>query len=417
MLAVAWRNLWRQGRRTWLTASAMAVGMALCMGMIAMTDGMYVQMVDVLVGQNLGHVQVHHPDYPGKKSMYDTIHDVDPLLANMDEQPHMESATARLFAHGLAVGGGSSGGAAEDESAVGARLMGVHPEREHAVTHIGDRISEGRFIESGGQSEAVIGVKLADTLSIGVGDEILVMTQAADGSLANDFWTVVGIAKTGSSGLDRSGIWVDLPDLQAFLALDGQAHEIVAIADDAEFSGSLAEAVALISAAADLLVRPWFEADPDTAKMLAMQDASAFMLLGIVFSVAALGILNTMLMAVFERTRELGVLKALGLKPTRLMSLVILESLFLAAVANVLGLLLGGLFDYYIVTQGVDFSTSSGEGLAYEGVILNPVIYGVVRVWPIGLAVVSVFFVSALAAVWPAFRAARLSPIEAMRQT
>jgi ABC-type antimicrobial peptide transport system permease subunit len=146
-----------------------------------------------------------------------------------------------------------------------------------------------------------------------------------------------------------------------------------------------------------------------------MQDASKFIMMGVVFSVAGLGVLNTMLMAVFERTRELGVLRALGLTPGQLLRLVLIESVLLTAVAGMFGLLLGGVLDYWVITEGLDFSTGDGKGLVYQGITLDPRIKGQFNLDGVVLTVAVMFSISVLAAVWPAVRAARLRPVDAMR--
>ena len=136
----------------------------------------------------------------------------------------------------------------------------------------------------------------------------------------------------------------------------------------------------------------------------------------IVFSVAAVAVDNTMMMSVFERTRELGVLRAIGLRRGRLVTLIVVESLFLAGLAAAIGLVLGGLADAYLVVWGVDYSSAGAEGLSFEGVMLDPIWKGEVRAWPIAATVASVFVVSALASLWPAWRAARLQPVTAIRE-
>jgi len=165
----------------------------------------------------------------------------------------------------------------------------------------------------------------------------------------------------------------------------------------------------------DVQVQTWWEASPSTAEMMGMRDASVFIMLGVVFTVAAFGVINTMLMSVFERTREMGVLRALGLRPGKLVWLVVLESFFLAALASTIGLIMGGLLDWYLVAHGLDFSSSLPDGFSFEGITLDPVMRGEVR--PLGVIgpVLAVFFVSILASRWPAWRAARLQPVTAIR--
>ena len=162
-------------------------------------------------------------------------------------------------------------------------------------------------------------------------------------------------------------------------------------------------------------VQPWWEASPQTSQMMGMRDFSALLILGIVFGAAAFGVLNTMMMSVFERTRELGVLRALGIRPGRLVWLILIESFFLAGLSAVIGLMIGGVLDWYIVVHGLDFSSAGEDGFSFSGIVLDPIIYGVVRPISIAYIVVAVFVVSVLSSLWPALRAARLRPVEAIR--
>ncbi|MCB9797628.1 MAG: ABC transporter permease, partial [Alphaproteobacteria bacterium] len=215
MLTVAWRNLFRHARRSMIAASAMAFGMAICMAMVALTDGMYAQFYEVLITQKLGHVQAHHPDYPTKRQLHLTLEHSDELLAALDADPLVKAASGRLFGQGLL------GGA---ERSTGGRLVGVVPERELGISRLGEQLREGRFLSSEPKREAVVGQGLFEELELSLGDELVVITQAADGSMGNDLWTVVGTFRTGSSAMDRAGVYVHVEDLRELLALEGQLH-------------------------------------------------------------------------------------------------------------------------------------------------------------------------------------------------
>ena len=156
LFTVAWRNLWRHRRRSLITAAAMGVGMALVLFVIALTDGMYSQMFDVMVTQNLGHVQVHHPDYPERRRMYDTVDVAGDAVAKMESTPGVTQLTTRVFGFALA--------GSEDKSA-GARLVGVLPDREQGVTHADQRVVAGRFLGAAPAREAVIGDEMAEELA------------------------------------------------------------------------------------------------------------------------------------------------------------------------------------------------------------------------------------------------------------
>lgn len=401
--AIAWRNLWRQRRRSLITASAMAVSVGLCMSVICLNDGTFEKMFNVMVEQQLGHIQVHNPEWPGKRGMYDTIADLDQNVAALEATDGVQAVSIRLHGFGL-VGG--------DQQSAGTQLVGIDPDRERTVSPVFEHMQTGTYLTNQ-PDEIILGHALASDLEVGVGDEVVALTQASDGSLGNELFRVVGTYKSGNMAMDRTGAYVHLGALQTLLYLEDQAHELTILADDTDALQPLAARLA--TANPTLLVQTWREASPQTAEMLSMQDAGAMIILGIVFLVASFGVVNTMLISVFERTREFGVLRALGVTPLQLVSMVVIESVILAIIAGTGGLILGGGLDAYLVFQGIDLSGSIEGGFDFNGVIMDPVLTGVVRWQPIVLTVSVLLVVSAVAAVWPAMRAASIQPIEAIR--
>ncbi len=402
--SIAWRNLWRHPVRSGLTAFGMSVAVVMVMWMVSYMGGMYGQIYDVLIDQKLGHVQVHHPDYPGRSLMHDTLPDGEALLASVDALPESVAATGRLTGFGL-VG--------SEKTSTGGKLVGIDVAREDAVTNLSSRVREGRLFDPEVPGEAVVGIKLAEELEIEVGGEVIAILQAADGSMANELYSVVGIVKTGDALLDRGGIWLDLAALQETLALPDQLHEVLVLGSDMDLAPQLSDAVKS-SVSGDHLVRTWSETDPQTAQMAGFQTLSIGIMLFLFYGVAGLGILNTMLMAVFERTRELGLLQALGLKPGRIRGIVIAESAMLGVLATSLGGTLGFATQYWMVNTGMDMSVN-GKGMEYMGLTLDPVIKGTYDVPTTVFTLVFVFVVCVGASVWPAFRATRMNPVDAMR--
>lgn len=404
LITMAWRNLWRQRRRSLVTSSALAVGIALCMATICFQDGFYQTIREVIIERTLGHLQMHHPDYPGREHLHDTLQDSAERLASLDAHPDILKSTVRLRGQGLV--GGSSG-------SEGAELTGVDPGREDAATDISALVVEGRYLAEEPSHEVVLGVELARTLELGVDDELLVVTQAADGSMGNDLYQIVGLLSTGNERFDKLGVQLHIEDAQELLVLPDQVHEIVVVTR----SG-----VDLVTAKADLSspefargarVRTWHEVNPDMAKMLGMQDFAAWILLFIILSVASIVVLNTMMMVVFERTREIGLLKALGMRPGRIVQLIAFEALSIATVAVIVGVTLGGLLDAYLVNVGVNMVE---EDLVFNGIRISGNLQGYVEVKSIAYTILFAYVVSMVASLWPAWRAARLQPVTAMRQ-
>ena len=247
-----------------------------------------------------------------------------------------------------------------------------------------------------------------------MGDEIAAVTTAADGSFGQGLFTVVGTYRSGDLVMDRYGAYLHLEDAQALLSLYDQVHQLTVVTDDADTIADYAVALREAVGGDEVEVQTWWEADPQSQEMMNLRDVGSAIMLFIVFGAAGFGILNTMMMSVFERTQELGVLRALGIRGGRLVSLIVVESVFLAGVAAVLGLIVGGGLDAYLVVYGFDMSASA-QDFSFNGVAIDPVIKGIVRWESVLFVVVALFIVSALASLWPAWRAASLRPVEAIR--
>ncbi|MCB9673518.1 MAG: ABC transporter permease [Alphaproteobacteria bacterium] len=405
LLRLAWRNLWRHKRRSLITAFAMAIAVALCMATTAFTDGMGRKMFNVMVEQQLGHIQVHHPDYPTGRKLYDTVPEAAKTMDALEGLPEVAHASAQLM--GFALIGGA-------EETTGGQLVGVEPAREIAVTRADERIVDGRFLEDGKPGEIVLGAGLADEIDVGVGDTVVVVTQGSDGSIGNALYEVVGLFRTGNAALDKSGSMMALADLQDLLVLPDQVHKITVLGHDPD------DLLALKNAAIAVVpdgtqVQTWEEASPQAVQMMAMMKFSTLIMLFLVFAVSSFGILNTMAMSVFERTRELGVLKAIGLRPGKLVQLVVAESVFLAALAGSIGFGIGGLLDVYLMVYGLDISGGNPEGMSFQGITLDPVMYGAIEPFSIFSILAALILVSTGASFVPAWRASRLDPVEAIR--
>jgi len=230
------------------------------------------------------------------------------------------------------------------------------------------------------------------------------------------FLEVAGIFETGTQTYDRQRLYLHLTDLQRLVHLAGRPHEIAIVADEPELAAELAAGLRPLPGGGDLVVRPWGEIRPDIQQMLQLNSASAGLMVFIIFIVATLGVVNTMLMSVFERTRELGVLKAIGMSGKRIVSLIVAETLLLVVGSSLVGSAIGLLLDGYMVRYGVDFSDWS-EGISFAGMGIDPVVYGVITVEGVLVPTIVLSVMCIVASLYPAIRAARLQPAVGMRET
>ena len=403
LIKMAWRNLWRNPRRTLITLFSMTFGLTMMIVGYALMDGMLNQMVHYATLLGTGHVQVHHPDYLVDHSLYDSMSDPETLLADISGTG-LGAASPRVFATALV----SSG-----QQSAGGQLWGIDPDLENSVTELYKHLETGTWLAPGVLGRVVLGRNLARTLSAGPGDEIVVLTQAADGSLGNALYTVSGTLKSIGEGLDRGGVIMHIQDLSELLVMDGKVHEIAIRLND---PNELDTASLTLSKALDrerYKVENWEQLFPELAEYLRLSSSSMAIILFIIFAVASLGIVNTQLMSLFERTREIGVMRALGLGPFSVAWLVLFETVFLVLMAAVAGGIAGILWSLRLEYIGWDISWMGGS-FDFVGVAFDPHMYATLTPAAVIDSIVVMFIVVLVASLYPLFRAARISPADAI---
>lgn len=413
LLHIAWRNLWRNPRRTAITVAAIALGYVMLLLFACLLEGIRQQMIDNATRLLLSHMQIHAPDYYPDRSIYQTLEgqdgtDVEALLSFIKTIPLVRAASPRVYGYGLV---------SSLEYSAGAELVGVLPAQEPHVTALHTRIVQGDYLTGQNPHGLVLGDKLANAIRAGVGSEVVLVTQAADGSLGNDLYTVTGIFHTGNDGLDRSLVLMSLRALQELLHLaPNRIHEIAAVLTDAAEATTVATTMQTqLSAMLPVRVQAWPELAPELVEYVRLNQGGTSVLFFIVFLVATIGIMNTMLMAVFERTRELGVLMALGMRPVYVIGLVLTEAGLLAVMSLLLGGGLSAPLLWYLEVHGLDLHSVIGS-LSIVGVVLDPTWYGRQNFTAYLQAALGLTLTAIGAALYPAIRAARFQPVEAMRK-
>jgi len=262
----------------------------------------------------------------------------------------------------------------------------------------------------------VLGVSLARLLAVRPGDLLYLSTQGLDGTAEGVQAQLAGIYETGTSSYDRTRIYLHIEDLQRLVHLQAGVHEIAALTDSPDRAPAAAARLRSEAVAEGLDVRAWNELRPDLVRMLDLNRASSSMLASIVFFVASLGVVNTMLMAVLERTRELGVLKAIGMSGASIFAMIVAETMLLAAAGATAGMALGLGLDLYLERHGVDLKVIT-RGISFGGIGMEPVVRGAITARGVLLPATILTFICIAAALYPAWRAARMRPAVGMRET
>jgi ABC-type lipoprotein release transport system permease subunit len=401
ILKMAWRNIWRNARRTGITIAAMTLALFLLVLWTSLFEGFLVRMETSLVEIELGDVQIFAPNYRDRPSLFETIEAPDELLVELDQRGFR--AASRLLAGALVASG---------EAAAGASLFGIDLERDKNVSEIYAQIRDGTWLDDADPAGVVIGARLAKTLSVGPGDELVVLSQAADGSMANALYIVRGVLNLISETTDRAGIFMTDQAFRELLVMPDGAHLVtVRRPVAADFDTAVAE---VRDMAAKLDVKSWRELNPTLASYIDSTRGIFFVFYIVFYFAVAILLLNSMLMAVFERIREFGVLKAIGLPPGRLFVLILLESGLqtMISVTVAAALLIPSL--WYLYQVGLNIAVLAG-GLTFAGIVFDPIwkahFTRYVFVSPVATLLVIVF----LGTLYPALKAARLTPVAAIR--
>lgn len=406
---IAWRNLWRNRRRTVLTASALSFGFVASVLMIGYMDGIVEELVANGTRVATGQVRIQAEDYEPERSIHATMGgreglDVGLLLAAVEAQEGVTGAAPRLYGGGLV----SSG----DET-VGAVLVGVDGAREEAVSRFGSALVAGRMP---GPREIALGDEVAETVGAGVGDEVVLVAPAADGSTGNDLFTVSGIFSVGVGAYDDSYALLEIGSLAELMAMDrGRIHEVVVsverIREPEVPAARIGEAVAVV--APGLRTEPWSSFLDQLYFMMNYVGAVNGIVAVLIFGMAAFGVANAMLIATFERRREFAVARSLGATGGGIGRIVIYEGLLLGLVSLVAGALLAVPLMVHIHNNPIDLSRFVGT-YSFVGSAVRPMLtveYSVQGPLLSALALVGTGVVSALL---PAWRAVRVPPADAL---
>ena len=401
MLSLAWRNVWRNFRRSLITTASMGCGLAAIMFGQSMILTEQHQLVEKATGSITGHIQIQAKHIKEFKFPDKYVDDDKKIEEALKSQPEVLAYGKRIHITGLI---------SSPTGSVGVFISGVEPLREPKVTTMASYLVKGQYLP--GPKTIMIGDKLAQRLDIRLGEKVVVMAQADDGSMGAEAYRVAGLFHTGSTSFDGQIIYVPLAAVQELLATGTHVNNFVVKLRDIDEVDRVQQELAEKLHNLPVQVLSWKNVDHEILAIQKFQNALLFIVLVIVFAIVALGILNTLLMSMFERVREFGVLMAIGAKPRWVLKLVLLESITLGLVGTAMGLVAGGAMIAYFSHVGLPLPI--GDALSYF--IPFPSVLFLRWAWGQHLFAAGVIlFTSVVAAIPPALRACRLRPAEALR--
>ncbi|RPI29801.1 MAG: ABC transporter permease [Acidobacteria bacterium] len=408
VVRLGWRNLWRNSRRSLITIAGIAFAFAFLIAMIGLARGLVVQLLRNGTELMVGHIQIHDRDYLPDRDIYETVgnlegHDWPRLLERLERHPQILAVSPRVFGFGLLSTG---------EQSAGAQIIGVDPRHEAEVS----RLVDANALAKLRPGSLLLGVTLAQELNASEGDEVAAVTQAADGTLGNELFKVAGIVRTGLAYLDRSVAFSRIDDLQLLLALEpSRIHEIAIRIQDplgaAEVGRQISQMQGLPTG---IVVQTWRDLLPQLSEYLELAGGANAFIIGLVVIFAAFGVLNTMMMATFERIREIGMLNSFGMRPALITLTIMLEALFLALLGLAAGFGVGAVMMHYFSVYGLDLTRWTGQ-LTMVQARVDPVLKAAWNWNAVIGAAISLCVATLIAAYLPARRAVRVDPVEALR--
>jgi len=406
-IKMAWRNIWRNPRRSILTMAAIAFACLLLVFMLSWQFGSYDTMINSAVKIHTGHLQIQAKGYQDRKSIRLVVPDPTRVGEVLKDIPEVDEYTFRANAFSLV---------SSMDRTYGIMVTGIDPGREAKVSTIEHLIRQGKYLSDSDINKALIGELLAKNLKVTLGDELVVLGQGRDGSVAATVMTVEGIFSSGQDVLDRSSMQITLKDFQDIYAMRGAVHEVIILGKSLNAVQKIKEMVAAEIRKIDnnhhLAVLDWMELLPGLVEGIQMDMYSGLIFYLILVIVVAFSILNTFLMSIFERTREFGVMLAIGTTPGRLMKLLLLESTTMTMLGIIVGIIAGSLITWYFQIHGIVISGAS-DIMSQFGIPERMYPRLSLRSLVIGPGVVLI--ITFLTALYPALKVRRFHPVEAMK--
>ncbi|EKO3784615.1 ABC transporter permease [Vibrio harveyi] len=408
LVKLAWRNLWRNKLRTSIMLGAMVFGLMGVVAMMGFMNGLVDSMIKNAISWQTSHLQIQQKSYLVNPELKDVIPDAEKISKVLASNREVKAISERFLADGMI---------ASARSTRGIRINGVNIEQEQNITPLSKHIVDGEWLSEEGRNPILVSSKIAERLKLRVGSKVVLTLSDVNGEVAGAAFRVRGIFKTPSTGFDDGNVYVRKVDLEKVAGLSG-THEIAILLtsnNDAELKQLLAFTHSILSPESKglLSVRPWQEIQPLLSTMMSTMDVSNQVMLVVFVLAMTLGIINIMLMSVFERTREFGVLMAVGMQKHKIRLLIVFETLFLGLSGCALGLLGSAIMLKVLSITGLSLA-GMAEGLGAYGV--DTLLYPRVSIAEYQMIIVAIFVASLIAALYPARQILKHRPVDAMAE-
>ncbi len=399
---IAFRNIFRQKRRTILTALSMLSGFVLSAFFIGFSDGSYGNIINMFTKNKTGHIQIHQKDYLENPTIYKSIDNYKNIFKKLKTIQGIESYTPRVYTSGLV--------SVRDKSA-GARVIGIEPYLENKTTNFNKNIVKGgKNLSKKASKEVLLGIGLSKLLKTKVGEEIIIVSQGSEGEIAYDIFNIIGLINSGDELGDKMAFYIHIDDADSLFSFKGKIHEIAINTRAIRNVDSIKKKITEKINNPELAVASWKEFAKSFYDAMKADQAGMWIMLLIIVLIVAIGVLNTVLMSVLERTREYGVLKAVGTKPSQIFNLVLIEVNIIAIFSVIIGTGIGFVLNSIFAKYGYTLPNP----ISYGGMMIETM-KGEVNLRSFVIPAITIFFTASFVGFFPALRAAKIDPAKSMR--
>ncbi len=401
LVSLAWKNIWRNKKRSMIITIAISFGLwgGLFSGAIMM--GMIESVVDTAINRNLSHIQIHNAEYSKEKEIINYIPGGTHVIENLRKIEIVNAASGRTLIEGMI---------SSPTSSFGTKIIGINPEEASKVTDINRRLIEGEYFGAKYRNQIIIGKKLAERLNLKLRSKVVLSFQNLNGEITYVACRIVGIFKTSSTLFDELNVFVNQNDLFRVLETKPIIHEIAIRIGSAKLVNPTAQMIQ--SKYESLDVKTWQKIAPEIAFLSDTTEIYTYVFVAIILLSLLFGITNTMLMSVVDRTREFGVLLAIGMKKGRVFVMIVLETIFLSFTGGVSGTLISVLSIAYFAGTGIDLSAIAAS---LESFGASTMLYPFLPMAMYIILTVMIIIAANIAALLPAWKAMHLVPSEAIR--
>lgn len=401
--SLSWRNVWRNKIRSGVVLLAVAFGLFAGVFSAAVMKGASNQRIRAAIENEISHIQIHHPQFRENMDMEFILPAAEKILPQLDTLKGVRAVSQRLVLNVMV---------ASSETGTGVRVSAVEPEREKRICGISEELIDGAWFEGIKRNPVVIGHELAKKLKVKLRSKVVLTLQDASGTITAGAFRVAGIFQTDNSTFDKANLFVRYSDLQRLSNLPaGSAHEIRMILNENNLTPTVLSEVKSLLPQDEVLA--WDEVSPELGYLNSMMDQYMYIFIIIILFALCFGIINTMLMVVLERTRELGMLMAVGMNRQRVFFMIMLETVWLSLSGGLLGILMGIFVTRRLGNTGIDLSMYAE---AFRDFGYAPVIYPALDMTILVIITILVLITGVLSAIYPARKALKLNPAESIRQ-